>query len=152
MEEVSNANRFAEWFFFFLGVFWFGSVAIMSLAGGWHRLAASFRASSRVEGETFRFASMYIRAGVLPVSYANCLSVTVSPSGVRLSPVFLLRFLHPPLFIPWSAILAVRPEDLESLRHTAVYLRGFDTRLLFTEPVAKKLVEAFNARYSTMPA
>lgn len=152
MAHLSSVNGFTQWFLLFIGLFWFGGVGLMSLAGGWHRLASRFRAPSRTEGERFRFATVYIRSGRLPVSYVNCLFVTVSPAGVRLSVLSLLRFLHPPLFVPWSAVSTVQSEALSSAMYTAMYLRDLDTRLLFTQPVAKKLLEAFNTRYSVMPA
>lgn len=145
-------NGFSTWFFLFAAVFWFGAVGLMSLAGGWHRLASRFPAVSRSRGKTFPFVSMYIRSRSLPVGYRGCLFVTVSPAGVRLSVWFPLRFLHPPLFIPWTAVAAVRPEELASLTYMAVYLAGSDTRLLFTELLGRKLLDAFNARYSAMTA
>lgn len=152
MELATGTDGFAKWLFLFSAVFWLGLVALKSLGGGWHRLATRFRTSDRPRGATYRFASVYIRAGALPVSYANCVMVTVNPSGVRLAVFFPFRFMHPPLFIPWSAVETVMPEDLASLRYVAVRIRGVDTRLLFIEPVGRKLVEAFNARYATIIA
>ena len=150
MKSVMDA--FGKWFLLFTALFWLGIVALKSVGGGWHRLASRFRSPADVNGDKFRFASMYIRTGALPVSYINCLFVTVNPTGIRLSILFLYRFLHPPLFVPWSAVERVMPEELGSLTHIAVHLRGLDTSLLFTEPVGTKLVAAFNARYSTIVA
>lgn len=150
--DADSLNGFAQWFFIFVAVFWFGAVALMSLTGGWYRLASRFRGSSPVQGEILPFVSMYIRSGVLPVGYRGCINVTISPVGVQLSIFVLFRLLHPPMFIPWSAVEYVRPEELWSLPYVAVSIRGSGVRLLFTEQVGKKLEQAFEARYSTMTA
>jgi hypothetical protein len=80
------------------------------------------------------------------VHYRNALFVTVGRSGLSLSVLFLFRVLHPPLFIPWSAVEAVRPERFWLVNRTAVYLRGFDKRMLFRGRAGQKILEAFNAQ------
>lgn len=152
METIPPGNGFTYWFFLFVAIFWLGTVALMALTGGWARLASRFRSDAPVQGETFPFASMYLRAGRLPVGYRGCVNVTVSPGGFRLSMFILLRLLHPPMFIPWSAVEHVRPEELGLLSFTVVSIRGTRIRLLFTEGVGRKLQEAFEARYSTITA
>lgn len=152
VEAASTPNGFARWFFLFIAVFWFGGVAMMSFTGGWARLASRFRGTSPVQGKLFPFVSMYIRAGMLPVGYRGCINVTVSPVGIQLSIFVLFRLFHPPMFIPWTAVEYVRPEELWSLPHMAVSIPGCGVRLLFAEHVGRKLAEAFEARYSTMTA
>lgn len=152
MEHISSVNRFPEWFPVFFAVLWLGISGLLSFAGGWHQLASRFEASSRIDGETFRFASMSLGSGLFPVSYGNCLFITVGRSGVRLSILFLFRFLHPPLFIPWSSVEAVQPEKFWFLTYTAVRIRGFNKRMLFPKRVGKKLMETFNAQDLAIPA
>lgn len=153
MEDASSTNGFTQWFFLFLALFWVGTVGLVSLAGGWYRLASRFpAASSGSEGQNFPFVSMYIRSGSLPVGYRGCVFVTVSPAGARLSIWFPLRFLHPPLFIPWAAVATVQREELASMMFTAVHVRGLGMRLLFDESIGRHLLDAFNARYSTLTA
>lgn len=118
---------------------------MMSLMGGWHRLAAKFRASSGIHGERIRFASMAIGTGLFPARYRRALIVTVGPSGIYLSVIFFFRLLHPPLFIPWSAVKAVQRERSWLVHHVAVTLHDFDKRLFFRGNAGKKILETFSA-------
>ncbi len=38
------------------------------------------------------------------VNYNNVLTIGVSPEGLYLASMFLFRFMHPPLLVPWSEI------------------------------------------------
>ncbi len=80
----------------------------------------------------FRWQSAYIEAvtaarmrlgGItLPsgVSYSNILNVAVCDGGLRLSCSLLFRLGHPPLFIPWSEMIAVRsPAPLRKGKQSA---------------------------------
>lgn len=81
--------------------FWCAIEAVLSLLGGWHRLAKRYPDQPFPSGDLFRFSSASMGFG-LPVNYGSCLFVRVSERGVRLSTLFLFRFMHPPMFIPWS--------------------------------------------------
>ena len=37
-------------------------------------------------------------------NYNNMLTLGVSPEGLYLASMFLFRFMHPPLLVPWSEI------------------------------------------------
>ncbi len=37
-------------------------------------------------------------------NYNNVLTIGVSPQGLYLASMFLFRFMHPPLLVPWSEI------------------------------------------------
>ena len=52
-------------------------------------------------GERWRFQSAQLR---WKIGYNNCLTVGASPEGLSLSVMFILRFGHPPLFVPWGDI------------------------------------------------
>ena len=146
MDPAQDISGILAWFLPLFVLVWAGTCTMLSFMGGWHRLAARFPASSDIEGEKYRFASMSLSSGHFPVRYNNSLSVTVGRSGLVLSVLFLLRVMPPPLFIPWSAVETVRPERFWLVSGTAVYLRGFDKRLLFRGRAGKKIFEAFNAR------
>ena len=82
--------------------------ALLSLMGGWHSLAQSypvpkdFALSSR---DRFRFKSIQMREHtLLPVNYGNCVTIGVTARGLYLAPMFMFRFMHAPVFIPWSEI------------------------------------------------
>lgn len=146
MHPTSDISGIVAWFLLLFAVAWLILCALLSLMGGWRRLATRFPASSDTGGEEFRFASMSLGSGLFPVRYRNSLFVTVGHSGLGLSVVFLFRVMHPPLFIPWSAVETVRPEQSWMMNHVAVYIRGFDKRLAFRGRAGKKILEAFNAR------
>lgn len=133
-------------FALFFIVAWLGTCALLSLMGGWSRLASEFRARADARGESFRFASMSLGTGLFPARYRNALTVTVGPAGIGLSVNFLFRLLHPPLFIPWPAVESARAERSLFVSGTAVYLRGFDKRLFFRGRAGRKILEAFIAR------
>jgi hypothetical protein len=93
--------------FLYFVAMWFGVTGLLAYAGGWARLANAFPAEMPVPGDRFRFVSGSMGLRFVPVSYGNCLFVTVSPSGLRISIFFPFRFLSPPLFVPWSAMESV---------------------------------------------
>ena len=96
-----------QWFLPFFAVMWIGISGLLSYFGGWAILARKFEATETVDGERFRFVSGLMGYRFFPVSYGNCLFVTVTPTGLYLSIFFLFRFQSPPLFISWSAVDSV---------------------------------------------
>ena len=146
MDPAPNMSGSIEWLLPLFVVTWAFACALLSIVGGWRRLALKFPASSAIDGEKYRFASMSLVSGHFPVRYNNSLFVTVGRSGLALSVLFLLRVMHPPLFIPWSAVETVRPERFWLVGGTAVHLRGFNKRLLFRGRAGKEILEAFNAQ------
>lgn len=119
------------WLFPALLAFWLAVCAALSFIGGWYDLARRFRSDAPIEGERFRFRSAAIGWSVFPVSYRSCLFATVGSKGFALSVSFPFLILHPRLVIPWSAV--ERCEQVRSLliRGVAVYISGFNRRLLF---------------------
>lgn len=146
MHPTSDISGVVAWFLLFFVAAWLILCVLLSLMGGWHRLAQRFPAKSDSDGEEFRFASMSLGSGLFPVRYRNSLFVTTGRSGLGLSVLFLFRVMHPPLFIPWSAVETVRPEQTLFVSGTAVYLHGFDKRMLFRGRAGKMILEAFNER------
>lgn len=145
MNPDSDISGIIGWFLLLFSFAWIGTCAMISLAGGWHRLAQKYRSNSEPSGETVRFASMSIGTGLFPARYRRVLFVTVGSSGFGLSVVFFYRLLHPPLFIPWTDVEAVQAERKWFSRHVAVTLRGFDKRLFFFGPAGRKILETFTA-------
>jgi hypothetical protein len=74
---------------------------VIAHIGGWFTLARFYRFSGMFLGERWRFQSAQLR---WKIGYNNCLTVGASPEGLYLSVMFILRFGHPPLFVPWSDI------------------------------------------------
>jgi hypothetical protein len=83
--------------------------AVLSVIGGWRRLARQFRAPKNFKsGQLFRWQN----AQVGGVNFNNSLNVRVASEGLHLSMPILFSFMHPPLLIPWIEIKAARQRKL----------------------------------------
>jgi hypothetical protein len=85
---------------YFLSI-WLFVGAIVSFIGGWHSLAKAYRTRVSFDGAKWRMQSGQMR---WLANYNNVLTLGVSPEGLYLASMFLFRFMHPPLLIPWSEI------------------------------------------------
>ena len=105
-------NIFREGFpYFFPALFvgiWLLVMFLLSRLGGWHRLAYRYRLSSTFSGKVWRFQSGRFNWA----AYNNCLSVGANGKGLYLAPLFLFRFGHPPLLIPWGDITVEKKKFL----------------------------------------
>jgi hypothetical protein len=131
----------SEWFFLpLLVAFWLAICGVLSLMSGWYELSQRFKSSEHIDGERFSLRSGAIGWGVFPVSYGNCLFVTVGPEGIGLSILFPFRFLHPRLLMPWAAIERCEAVRFLFMEHVAVHVWGFNRRLLFRGAVGKRIL------------
>jgi len=133
------------YFFFVFIAMWVSISALLSYMGGWYGLSKVYPDRAARDGETFRFASMSLGKGLFPVNYGSCLSVRVGVFGVRLATFFPFRLFHAPLFIPWSAVSACRPEKFLVFKQTAVYLTSPDTRLRFNGRVGSAIQRQYES-------
>jgi hypothetical protein len=83
--------------------------AIISFIGGWFSLAKVYRTRLPLDGAKCRMQSGQMRR---LTNYNNVLTLGVSPEGRYLAIIFLFRFMHPPLLVPWSEIRVRRKEGL----------------------------------------
>jgi len=74
---------------------------IISFVGGWFSLSKLYRARMPFHGMKWRMQSGQMR---WLTNYNNVLTLGVSQDGLYLAPMFLFRFMHPPLLVPWSEI------------------------------------------------
>jgi hypothetical protein len=84
----------------FLSV-WLLLSAIISLMGGWFSLAKAYGARAAFNGTKWRMQSGQMRRRA---NYNNVLTLGVSQQGLYLASMFLFRFMHPPLLVPWNEI------------------------------------------------
>jgi hypothetical protein len=124
-------------FVFVFPIFWCLVLYVISIIGGWRQLARRFRQSIPVVGTTWRFQSAGIHQ-YLESSYGSCLNVTANEDGIGLSVLILLRFGHPPLFMPWSEILVSQVRRLLFLK-----------RVRLTFPEEPSVWIEINARLAT---
>jgi len=118
--DLTNANAFLPFF----GVLFLGIPYLLSHLSGWRSLASRFAFRGPVEGEQFRFASAAMGYLRFPVSYSNCLSVTVAPTGLRISIFPLFRPFGAPIFIPRAEIESVTESRFLFMRSTVIRVRG----------------------------
>lgn len=133
----------SEWFLPCFVIFWFAIGGALSLVGGWRDLAERFRSDEPIDGHRFRFRSGAVGWGAFPVSYGSCLFVTVGPKGFSLSILFPFRFLHPRLLVPWSAVERCEHVRVWLTKQVAVYVVGFNRRLLFGGALGNEIYEAW---------
>jgi len=75
--------------------------AILSFIGGWFSLAKVYRTRVPFNGAKWRGQSGQMR---WLTNYNRVLTLGTSQEGLYLASMFLFRFMHPPLLIPWSEI------------------------------------------------
>jgi hypothetical protein len=73
--------------------------ATISIIGGWFSLAKLYRTRVPFNGAKWRMQSGQMR---WRVNYNNVLTIGARPEGLYLASMFLFRFMHPPLLVPWS--------------------------------------------------
>jgi len=99
-----DLNNPLQFLLFFVGT-WLAALLAVSLLSGWAELARVYRSPRPFEGPRWRFESARMR---LSMNYNRCLTVGANGQGLYLSLLFLFRFGHPALFIPWNEVAVVR--------------------------------------------
>jgi hypothetical protein len=84
---------------YFIGL-WCAICLLLSVIGGWRRLAQRFPARSQPSGTRYGMQ----RARVGPVRYGGCLTIYSSQEGLFISIWLPFRLGHPPLFISRAEI------------------------------------------------
>ena len=103
-----HSSVFAAIFPIYFLCLWFLVAATISFVGGWFSLAKVYRTRVLFAGAKWRMQSAKMR---WLVNYNNALTIGVSPQGLYLASMFLFRFMHPPLLVPWSEIKVRRSKD-----------------------------------------
>jgi hypothetical protein len=93
-------------YFLFL---WFSIAAIISFVGGWFSLSKLYRTRVPFQGTKWTMQSGQMR---FRVNYNRALTFGVSPQGFYMASMFLFRFMHPPLLVPWGEIRVQRTQGL----------------------------------------
>ena len=97
---IANPIGFALWWCFLMWA--------IAHVFGWSSLARHYRAADRFTGKLRHF-----RSGKIGWSnYSGCLTVGANSEGLYLAVIFLFRVGHPPLFIPWTDIVAAHGKVL----------------------------------------
>ncbi len=96
-----HPSEFALIFPIYFLFLWLLAGAVVSFIGGWFSLAQVYRTQEAFDGAKRRMQSGQMR---WLANYNNVLTLGVSQQGLYLASMFLFRFMHPPLLIPWSEI------------------------------------------------
>jgi hypothetical protein len=134
-----------RWFPALFVAMWLVITGVLAHLSGWASLAALFRAESRVEGVRFWFVSGSLGRRFLPVSYGNCLFVTVSPKGLYLSIFFPFRFLSPPLFVPWSRVESAVERRSLFMPYVVISVRDHWARISLRGASGRRAKELYEA-------
>jgi hypothetical protein len=118
---------------------WFLVAATTSLIGGWFSLAKVYRTRVPFDGAKWRMQSGQMR---WLANYNNVLTLGASPQGLYLASMFLFRFMHPPLLVPWSEIKVRRKKGW--VFETVIFTMGHELAipLRIREKLAAKLRES----------
>ena len=116
-----------------LAVFWMTVGGLLSLLGGWSRLARRHRAAPGGPRASRSLESGYVGW----VRYRNLLSIGVGPQGLFLAVLPMLRFLHPPLRIPWTSVKRLGSLPMWRLTFEGVEVDG--VRILLPPWTAREL-------------
>ena len=92
----------------YLVLLWLLVGAILSFVGGWFSLSKLYRTQVKFEGAKWRGQSARMR---WLVNYNHVLTLGANREGLYLASMFLFRFMHPPLLIPWREIKLRRGRD-----------------------------------------
>jgi hypothetical protein len=123
---------------------WVSIFVFFAYFSGWHELAQQFRATEEHAGRKFRFVSAAIGRPYFPVSYNNCLSVTVGDAGLTLGMLPPFRIFHPTLFIPWSAVESIEPKRIWFFKCHVITLRDYSTRIALRGAAGRAAFESFS--------
>jgi hypothetical protein len=149
MEQSNTVDSLFRYFPLLFLVGWLAISAFLSRAGGWQDLAKRYASQAAIAGKRFWFTSLLTGSSSFPVRYSSCLFVSVGRQGIRISPLFLFRFMHPPLVIPWSAIESVTEDEGRALTYTGVQIRGFQYKLRFPRGVGQSILDFQNRTPNT---
>lgn len=92
----------------YLVVLWLLVGATLSFVGGWFSLSRLYRTQVRFDGAKWGGQSGRMR---WLTSYNHVLTLGANREGLYLACMFLFRFMHPPLLIPWREIKVGRSKD-----------------------------------------
>ena len=98
-------QNFAAVFPIFFLTLWLSISAVISFIGGWFALSKLYRASAPFNGFKRKMQSGQMRRFT---NYNNVLTLGANREGLYLACMFLFRFMHPPLLIPWTDVKVQR--------------------------------------------
>lgn len=75
-------------------------------------------------------------------NYGGSVTVGVGRMGLHLSVIFLFRFGHPPLFIPWRDVTTIQEKKFFVRRSVFRFSQCPDVPFIISEKLASRIAEA----------
>ncbi|MBN2002908.1 MAG: hypothetical protein JXA21_06095 [Anaerolineae bacterium] len=122
---------------FFVGM-WCGVIALLSVMGGWSRLATVYRAEEGYVGPIWHFQT--VRLGL--TRYRGVLTVGANPEGLYLAVMPLFRIAHPPLWIPWNEVEIIEQAGFLGLSKAFRFVQKPEIILFMFPNLSDKLLAA----------
>lgn len=119
---------------------------ILSTRSGWRRLAARFPYKENTDHRKYYPVRMSLGIGTVPVAYGGCVIVRLHPHGLGLSVIFPIRFMHPPLFIPWSEVAGCAREYSARYDVTRITIHKEESVLSFYGRVGEDIYATYASR------
>jgi len=90
-----------KYFYILFPIFWLSILSFLSLLSGWLKLAESYYSEQKPIGKKISGQSAMLN---FFVSAGSTLNFSTNNEGLFISVVWIFRFNHPTLFIPWNHI------------------------------------------------
>ena len=116
---------------------------LLSTRSGWHRIATRFPYKKIADHRKYYFVRMSLGSGSFPVAYGGCVIVRLSPHGLGLSVIFLIRYMHRPIFIPWSEVSSCARERMARYDVTKISLRNEKSVFSFYGRVGENIYASY---------
>ena len=118
---------------------WIAILVLGARYGGWSALARQYLGPDTIAGDVCTYANARFRWFY---GYNRCLTITISQQGVHMRPMFAYRLHHPPLLIPWEAVIQMQNKSVALFPRADVIIRSTDPAAPFTIGFkGKRLVE-----------
>ena len=134
-----HPSVFAAIFPIYFLCLWLLVGATISYVGGWFSLAKVYRTRVPFDGAKWGGQSGRMRG---LANYNNVLTLGVSQQGLYLASMFLFRFMHPPLLVPWGEIKVRRNKGWVFEYVTFTMGHELEIPLRVREKLAAKLRES----------
>lgn len=140
MDNYNALIAFLNFVFVVVGgvFYWWLLCVVVAYAGGWARLAEKYRAARKKnKQELLRWQSLRIGR----CSYFRAASLHADAAGLYLAVGLFFRLSHPPLFIPWSAMLGTEWRELGTGKVFEITVEAFPVAvgIQVPEPLAERL-------------
>jgi len=116
---------------------------MLSTKSGWHRIATRFPYKRITEHTKYYFTRMSLGSGKFPVAYGGCVIVRLSPHGLGLSVIFLFRYMHRPIFIPWPEVFRCERDQTGRFDVTKISLHNEKSVFSFYGKVGENIYASY---------